>query len=1275
MNAIIPARLEGEILAPDDQVRAIGKTHPLNGGRIERYLPAGLSIDEILCEALSDRPALRGRRDFVVHIDGHVIPAGNWSRVRLKKGTTLTFTPRLEGGDVLKTVLMLAVTVAAFVFAAPIAGLFTIAGFALTGAALSLATALVAGGIMLAGTLAINALFPVRPPAEAEAINSSALISIQGARNQLNPFGAIPDILGRHRISPLFAAKPYTEIVGDDQYLRMVFCFGYGPLLIENIRVGETPLLSFSDVEMQLRQGFVGDAAVSLFPGVVDEVQLSIALVNPVDPPGVDGDGGYWSPVQVTSPDTDEIGLDWTASQGCYSINKDTGAPENWQVTVSMRYRLLGTLIWTLPGDVAFTRNTSPARRGVRLPVARGQYEVQTRKHTGDGDPAKVRDDIVWTAIRSFTNVSPVNFPKPLALLALRIRATDQLSGVLDTLNADCTSLVTAWNGSIWVANTASQWPPDLFRHVLQGPANARPVPDSAIDLENLQAWHAYCVANGFKFNQVRTNVSSVASALDDIAAAGRAVKTFINGKWGVIWDRPADSIVQHFTPRNSWGFQGQKTYAQKPHGWRVSFINEDNGYTQDERIVYDDGYDATNATLFEGMQFPGVTDPDLIWKHGRFHIAQSRLRPEKISLSVGWEHLVCTRGDRVRVTHDVLLIGLAAGRVKAVAGQVVTFDELVTIEADKTYGMQFRVPQDARTIDRAVDPATVAGDYRQLTLVGDLSALSAAIAANSFPLFGFGETDQESANYRVQSIAPQKDLIASLTLVDDAPDISQADQGDIPEYDPHITIPPDPFVLPPRDLRYQEVIDGDGASVRALVRLFWQLPRLGKVTSFEVQQRDNDAGGDWVTVEFVPAPRARADVPLIAAGIWSFRVRCVFSDGDVSAWTSLLMLNLSGLTSPPGDITNLHFRSVDGQTHLDWTPVVDKRLLNYEVRKGTSWDTGLVVGDAVTQPPWPTTGDGTYHVRAYILSPFGIRIYSVETATIAISDSIISRNIILSKDEQATGWTGSLDGGVIDGSFIRTDVGLANVAAYALEIIEQLALEGLHIAVYVSGTHVDIGRAAECRFWSEFEASGIEQGADFLGMTDVLASQDILGAAPTRFIRAFPIWRFALEGGGDVFSEPDVFDPADVFAADIAWDDWVAIPSGTRVSRHFQPGYVLITDQENIDAVGTKFRWFVDVPDRTDDYTDLAVPDTGLAVTFYAGGYNGTPTPGATAVPFNGGPNGATVPHVQRAIVEGTDGDEVKITDLTADGCTVHVVNGASNVTRSGVNLLVRGY
>src|SRR5262249_5025224 len=156
---------------------------------------------------------------------------------------------------------------------------------------------------------------------------------------------------------------------------------------------------------------------------------------------------------------------------------------------------------------------------------------------------------------------------------------------------------------------------------------------------------------------------------------------------------------------------------------------------------------------------------------------------------------------------------------------------------------------------------------------------------------------------------------------------------------------------------------------------------------------RDDDAGGNWTTVDSVPAPRMTTDVPLTTAGVWSYRVRCVFDDGTVSAWSSLIGLNLHGLSLAPGDVTNLHIRSVDGQTVLDWTIVNDQRILFYEIRKGTSWESGLIVAGAVAQPPWATTGDGTYHVRAYVLSPFGARIYSTGNASITVAGAITVRN------------------------------------------------------------------------------------------------------------------------------------------------------------------------------------------------------------------------------------------------------------------------------------------
>lgn len=1273
MNDIVRHSLDGEIISPREMVSVYGTTHPLNavaGARIHCRVRAGASIMEILLEALSHKPGYVLRDDLVVRIGDHEIAQANWSRVCVKPGVVVTFSPVPKGGNssLLRGVLAIVIAVAATAIAGPAGSAFATSAIgASIGISANVATALIAGGIMLASSLALNALFPVRPASSAAPAGS--LNSIQGARNQANPFGPIPVVLGRHRQSPYLAAKQYTEIVGDDQYLRALFCLGYGPLSIEDIKIGETPLASFEGVQTQLREGLETDVPVTLYPKQVDEVPLSVELDAPFTQFGVSP--GDWH-TQTTSAETDQISIDVTAVEGIFATDKD-GDEVHFVVRVNAEYRAVGSVgAWTAIDTLVFYRSLEPARRGAVVNVTRGQYDVRTRRETGRGLPQYTKDKIVWTALRSIRNEAPTDFPKPLALLAVRIKATDQLSGSIDTLNCITTSKVKAFSGtpSVWNDATASQNPADLFRHVLQGPANARPEPDSRIDIGNLEEWWAYCVANGFTFNEVITSVGSVYDKLCDIASAGRAVPTFIDGKWGVIWDRPDDPIVQVFTPRNSWGFQGQKPYAQQPHGWRVPFINEGNGFTADERIVYDDGYDEDNATLFEEQKFPGVTDPDLIWKHGRFHIAQSRLRPEKFTLSAGWEHLICTRGDRVEVQHDVALIGLAAGRVKEVAGQVVTLDEEVTIEDGKTYGLRFRVPGDARVISRAVD-VTAAGDYTSLTLVGDLSDITKGL------LFAFGETDRETAVYRVQGIAHQKDLVATLTLVDDAPEISQADSGEIPPYVPNVTVPADPFTLPPRDLRYLEMIDGQGATARALVRLSWQVPRFGNIASFEAQMQDVDNGAVWVTVGTVAPPATTIDVPITRAGVFSFRVRCIFNDGTVSAWSTLSNLNLAALSTPPGDVTNLHQRSVDGQTVLDWTIVADKRLLFYEFRKGSTWDTGLVVGDAVAQPPFAPAGDGTYHVRAYVLAPFGERVYSENVASIALAGAVLQRNIIVSSDEQATGWRAGvgLDGGVIDGDFIRTDPAGSISQPFAQVIVDQFGLIGEQIAIFVPGQVVDIGRSAECRFGVEFDAVGVLQGADFLATTDFLAQTDVLGAGPTRSIRAFPIWRFADEGEADIFAPSDVFAEPDIFTSGIDWGDWIAIASGARKARYFQPGFVLITDDATVNAIGTKFSWFVDVPDRTDDYTNLAVPDTGLTLTFYTAGYDASPAPGAVATPFKGGPNGAAAPHVQRAIVDGTAGDEVEVSSITLAGCTVRVLNAGTPVTRSGVNLLVRGY
>jgi sulfur carrier protein ThiS len=141
----------GEILPPQLMARAVGRTHPLKGGRVDMSVPAGWSIQEVLDEALALQPGSRLAPHFAVRVDGEPIPREWWPRTRLKAGSTVTFHAVPQDGNILKAILQIALVVAAIaaqVFLGPILGPFV--------------SALTAAGLVPLGTLELNALFHAR---------------------------------------------------------------------------------------------------------------------------------------------------------------------------------------------------------------------------------------------------------------------------------------------------------------------------------------------------------------------------------------------------------------------------------------------------------------------------------------------------------------------------------------------------------------------------------------------------------------------------------------------------------------------------------------------------------------------------------------------------------------------------------------------------------------------------------------------------------------------------------------------------------------------------------------------------------------------------------------------------------------------------------------------------------------------------------------------------------------------------------------------------------
>lgn len=907
----------------------VSQPHPFRQESRYSVAPDGLTIQEIVEREIPD-PVLRAHCH--VSIEDIYIPRDNWHVVRPNAGTTvyLKVIPQGGGGgggkNPLRTILTIGVMVAAFAFGGPLAASLGITSGITIGAATITAAQIGGAIITIAGTLLINVIAPIRPPSMGQlsgtqTTTDSPTLFVEGARNAVRRFETVPAVLGNYRHTPPLGALSYTEVLGGDSYLRLLVVWGYGPLKIENIRIGDTLVTDFEGLEIETVEGRVGDSALTLFPDSVEEDSLAINFTE------------VTSFTRTAAPGADELSVDITFQNGIFYI-QDDGNRTNHSINFKIEFREVGAASWSVPTFTAATSNhsdgssititaarTSAIRHGYRWDTpSRGTYEVRVTRNSTPKNNTRYGDSMSWTALRAITDEDPIDFPYPLARTAIRIKATDQLNRVIDELNADVSSYVNSYtgSGSTW-SEAVSSNPADLFRHVLQGNANARPLADSRIDLDTLQEWHNYCEAEGFEFNQIRDFQSSVWDTLADIASVGRASPTQIDGKWSVVIDKAKTTPTQHFTPRNSTGFEAEKGFPEQPHALRIRFPNRDKQFQQDERIVYADGYTEANATKFEAIDALGITDPEHIWKFGRFHLAQAATRPERWTFNVDFENLVSTRGDLVLVTHDVLLVGLKSGRIKELqtsGGNVTGFtsDEVLTMEAGKIYGVSIRAVGDAEIVKRI---STNAGDQTTVTFLTPFA--EGTISAGD--LFSFGESGSETIRGLILSIEPSVDLSAKIICIPYSDSIYTADTGTIPTFDSKITpltpVPTAEIVAVRSDESILEL--GSGNTL---------IPRIGisvagvssDVVSLDVQIRASATGENFYDAQIVSFINNEAIIGGVQEdNTYDLRVRWRDPTRLPASWTYYNGHRVIGQTAAPAGLQNLQISVSGGSVILRW--------------------------------------------------------------------------------------------------------------------------------------------------------------------------------------------------------------------------------------------------------------------------------------------------------------------------------------------------------------------
>jgi hypothetical protein len=1067
-------------------VRARIKPNYFKSDTIEVRGPAGASIRALVEAAGIDVERYGGGTawicDAAMQARPAFIPFAHWHRVRPHAGTVtlVELKPGQGGGggkSILRIVLSLAVAAAAF-FAAPlIAGAL---GFAASSPYFGAVVGGIAFGINVIGNLVIGALIPPpkpRPPEErlAGLADDRQGFHLQSAANRPRFYQPVPLHLGQLRRHADLGAEFFTEVVGNDHYLRFFVVWGLGPLKVSELKIGETPFALHEGAEARSCEGWADDGPPEIFTDDPHTEGLAIDMTV---------EAGWQE--RVTQPNTDETQIELAFPEGIFRFGLDDDAGVMFERTVTFEAEVApaGSDDWApipwandnepgfeTPGVISVTDRTrtgQPRRVGRIVHDAAGQYRIRMRRTSEEPSAPHAADRSLWVALKSIRYRLPLH-PSLVGKVAYtegRIKATGQIQGGLQELNAIVESYVRAIDDEGFVGSwdvPRADWhvsrnPAELYAHAISHPlAWEEPVPDDEIHFPLLADWRddaAQIWTHGkprFWFDRVYESESAtLARMLDEIAAVGRAHAGVVDGRHGVIRDIPQAGAAHHFTEVNSANFRGTLEFPDVIHGFRVRY-NEGGAGQETEIVVYADGYSEDGAepgtqpaSRLPTVEAIGQTDADQVWCLWRYHLAVWLLRGVGgYELDADIEQYLAPQGALVAVNHRVPGFGLASARLVAVVTDQedeededwdylgVVLDRAVTMEAGKSYGLRLTNGEGTFLAEVAAAPGTT-----DTLMFAAPEPKSRMLARDD--VAGFGELGRVSVDCLVTGLEPGDDQSARIVLVDAAPGVHEADLGPIPAFDQQISLPPadarDPAEPVVRAVKSDESVllqrVGGALVVRVLIEL---APPAGQPVPDWVQGRWRlGASSPWSSVSQRPAAGLQFDIEGPPQGeTIQIELRNVTSGGRASNWKRLTH-TVIGKTTPPPDVPGLFH---EGE-HIRWSypaPPLDvthgggfrvKYLYGNALALPGAWAAAAKAhDDLVSGTAFPTSllPPGELTVLAKAVDADGNESASPARLFTEIVAPAVA-NVVESYDFRAAGWPGTIAGAVISGGDLVAD-------------------------------------------------------------------------------------------------------------------------------------------------------------------------------------------------------------------------------------------------------------
>lgn len=899
----------------------------------------------------------------------------------------------------------------------------------------------------------------------------------------------------------------------------------------------------------------------------------------------------------------------------------------------------------TTVSDSFSGKTTSKYDRTYRLPLnGAGPWDIRVTRLSADSTTAQLQNDLWFDAITAIIS-QKLSYPNT-ALVALSADArafqsipkrTYDIKGLIVRVPSNydpVTRLYTGiWDGAFklaWTDNPAWCFY-DLLTSERYGIGGHLPV--STVDKWGLYSIGKYCdelVPDGFGGFEPRFTLNCYISTraeafgvVNQLASAFRGMVYWANGSIMAVQDAPSDPVAL-FSRANVidgvFSYSGASRKAMHTVAL-VQWNDPKNNYLPAIEYVEDAASIAVYGVIETQIAAVGCTSRGQAHRLGEWLLYSEKTEQEIVSFKSALDSSYVRPGQIFKV-QDAHRSGKRLGGRLLSAGSSTTtlaIDAPVVIESGKTYTVSVVLP------DGSIGSSAVSNSAGSTAMLALATALPAVPQPNA--LWVVAASDLSPTFWRVLAVTESAKNEYSITALAHNPSkFSMIEQG-TPLQNPNtIAIPAAPDAV--QSITFTEGLILDGGTVRSRLNIGWDAVQYA--SRYRVS---------WRTVpgNFAALPDSlvtHAELLDAPVGNVEIRIEAVNALG-VTGVAASSTTTLLGKTAPPSDVASFFASRNGAQLFFNWMHVADLDLDHYEIRLGASWEVAQIIGVSATNS-WQTSlsQGGQYLIKA--VDTTGNFSRNAAACNLASNAAI---NVVLNDDDANYGWLGTLTSMVHDGAGLT--LGYANTLnALALPLNgypQNLMSTGgvLPAGSYSTDLH-DLGKVMAC-------------SVTVAPLLDELKLGLTLDSMPLPLLNYANGWTLNGTVGGFT-ANYEINTSLD----NIAWTGWQPFIPGLLTLRYYQIR-ASFTTQTGHQLRLNHFPVTVDMPDRVERYTSLAVPSGGQAVAF--------------ATPFT------ALDSIQVTLQNGAAGDSYTITNRTVNGFTINGFSSAGIAKEVTADIDVYGY